>query len=82
MVKQGEEVKEGDVLIAGWMEGKYTGKNYVNATGSVKAKVLYTQTEKIDKKVTKKEETGNSENKYAIKFNNFKINFYKTLSKI
>ena len=81
MVKQGEEVKEGDVLIAGWMEGKYTGKNYVNATGSVKAKVLYTQTEKIDKKVTKKEETGNSENKYAIKFNNFKINFYKTLSK-
>lgn len=27
------------------------------------------------------EETGNEENKYAIKFNNFQINFFKTLSK-
>lgn len=81
MVKSKDDVKKGDVLIAGWMEGKYTGKNYVNANGTVNAKVIYSQTEKIRKKETKKEETGNSEKKYAIKFNNFKINFYKTLSK-
>lgn len=81
MVKEGDEVKKGDVLIAGWMEGKYTGKNYVNANGEVKAKVIYAQTEKISKKETKREKTGNIENKYGIKFNNFKINLYKTLSK-
>ena len=81
MVTEGTEVKQGDILIAGYMEGKYTGRNYVNAQGEVKAKVTYAQTEKIYKKETKKEKTGNFENKYAIKINNFKINFYKTLSK-
>ena len=81
MVKVGDEVKKGDVIIAGWLEGKYTGKNYVNANGEVKATIIYSQSEKIRKKQTKKEKTDNLENKYAIKFNNFKINFYKTLSK-
>lgn len=81
MVKEGDTVKKGDVLIAGFMEGKYTGKNYVNANGKVEAKVLYSQSEKIGKKEIKKEQTGNFENKYSIKFNNFKINLYKTLSK-
>lgn len=81
MVTNGQEVKKGDIIIAGYMEGKYTDRYYVNAQGEVKAKVTYTQNEKIYKKETKKEKTGNSENKYAIKINNFKINFYKTLSK-
>ena len=81
MVTNGQEVKKGDILIAGYMEGKYTDRYYVNAQGEVKAKVTYTQNEKIYKKETKKEKTSNSENKYAIKINNFKINFYKTLSK-
>ncbi len=81
MVEKGQEVKKGDILIAGYMEGKYTGKYYVNSNGEVKAKVLYSQSEKISKKETKKSQTGNINNKYAIKFKNFKINFYKTLSK-
>lgn len=81
MVKTGDEVKKGDILIAGWMEGKYTGKNYVNANGEANAIITYVQTEKIRKKETKKEQTGKTEKKYSIKFNNFKINFYKTLSK-
>ena len=81
MVTNGQEVKKGDIIIAGYMEGKYTDRYYVNAQGEVKAKVTYTQNEKIYKKETKKEKTSNSENKYAIKINNFKINFYKTLSK-
>ena len=81
MVKEGDEVKKGDILIAGYMEGKYTGKNYVNANGKVTAKVNYSQTEKIGKKEIKREKTENYENKYSIKINNFKINLYKTLSK-
>jgi len=81
MVKTGDEVKKGDILIAGWMEGKYTGKNYVNANGEVNALINYSESVKIRKKETKKEQTGKTERKYSIKFNNFKINFYKTLSK-
>ncbi len=81
MVKEGDSVKKGDVLISGWMEGKYTGRYYVNSNGEVMAKINYSQTEKIDKKETKRDKTGKTNIKYAIKFNNFKINFYKRLSK-
>ena len=81
MVKSEDEVKKGDVLIAGWMEGKYTGKYYVNSNGEVLGKVKYEQNEKIYKKEKKKVRTGKKERKYALKFNNFKINFYKKLSK-
>lgn len=81
IVKNGDVVKKGDLLIAGWMEGKYTGRYYVNSNGTVKGKVIYSQTEKIDKEERKKERTGNINKKYAIKFKNFKINLYKKLSK-
>lgn len=81
MQEQGTKVKKGDILIAGWMEGKYTGRYYVNSNGEVKGKVIYSQIEKIDKIENKREKTGNINKKYAIKFNNFKINFYKRLSK-
>ncbi len=81
LTPKGTQVKKGDVLIAGYMEGKYTDRYYVNSNGEVKAKVIYSGTEKISKKETKKQETGNINKKYAIKFNNFKINFYKKLSK-
>ena len=81
VVEAGNQVKKGDVLIAGWMEGKYTDKYYVNSNGEVKAKINYAQSEKIDKKEIIKEQTGKINRKYSIKFNNFKINFYKRLSK-
>lgn len=81
LVKEGDVVEKGDVLIAGWMEGNFTGKQYMNGNGVVKAKIKYTDSEKIDKKEIKRERTGKKENKISIKFNNFKINFYKRLSK-
>ena len=81
LVKEGDLVRKGTVLVAGWFEGKYTGTRYVHANGEVQAKVWYTQTEKIYLKEQKKEETGEVENKYSVKINNFQINFNKTLSK-
>lgn len=81
VVKEGEIVKKGTVLIAGWLEGKYTGTRYVHATGSVQGKVWYTQKERIYFKQQKKEQTGNVENKYSLNINNFKINFNKGVSK-
>lgn len=80
-VKVGDTVNKGDILINGWMEGKYTGIRYVHAKGEVQAKVWYTKYKNIPYHVTEREETGNCENKYTIKFNNFKINLHKGVSK-
>ncbi len=41
VVNEGDIVTKGDVLIAGWMEGKFTGTRYVHASGIVKGKVWY-----------------------------------------
>ncbi len=81
LVKEGDVVKKGDVLIAGYMEGKYTGRQYVHSIGDVEAKVWHKNTQKVYYKETKKEETGNHENKYSVKINNFQINFNKSIPK-
>lgn len=81
LVKEGDTVKEGTILIGGWLEGKYTGTRYVHANGEVKAKVWYSKKEKIYYKQVENKATGNKEDKYSVKINNFQINFYKTLSK-
>ena len=81
VAKVGDTVRKGDVLIAGYMEGKYTEKRKVHSLGEVEAKVWYTEKKKIPYKQELSTYTGNEENKYQIKFNNFQINFYKTLSK-
>ena len=80
-VKEGDVVTKGDILIKGWIDGKYTGTRYVHAQGEVKAKVWYTQKERIPLKQVIESFTGNEEKKYKIKLNNFTINLFKTLSK-
>ena len=79
LVKEGDLVQEGDILIAGWLEGKYTGKQYVHSQGEIQAKVWYTTTQRVELKEVQKKETGNSENKYSLKINNFQINFNKSI---
>ncbi len=80
LVKEGDVVKKGTPLIAGWMEGKYTGTRYVHAEGSVEAKVWYSHKERIYYKQEEKLRTGNEEKKYTVNINNFEINLYKKLS--
>ena len=80
-VKEGDIVTKGDILIKGWIDGKYTGTRYVHAQGEIKAKVWYTQKERIPLKQVVERFTGNEEEKYKIKINNFTINLFKTLSK-
>ena len=79
-VKVGDTVNQGDILINGWMEGKFTGVRYVHSKGEIEAKVWYTKSKKIPYNVTQIQETGNVEEKYAIKINNFRINFQKRVS--
>ena len=81
LVKQGDVVKKGDIIIAGWLEGKYTDKQYVHSQGEVTAKVYYTSTQNVELKEVQKIETGNIDKSYAIKVNNFQINLPKTLPK-
>lgn len=80
-VKVGDTVNVGTTLINGWMEGKYTGIRYVHAKGEVEAKVWHTKKMIVPYKTTERTETGNLENKYRIKINNFEINLSKRLSK-
>ena len=81
IVKNGDLIKKGTVLIGGWLEGKYTGTRYVHSNGQVEAKVWYTQKERVYLKETKKEDTGEAQNKYSVNINNFIINFNKRVSK-
>ena len=81
LVKEGDVVKKGTILIGGYLEGKYTGKRYVHANGEVLGKVWYSEKVKVYYKQSVKKETGNTEKKYSICFNNFTINLYKRLSK-
>lgn len=80
-VKEGDIIEKGDQLIAGWMEGKYTGVRYMHASGEIQAKVWYTS-EKTEGYIQEENvKTGNTENKYSINFNKKTINLYKTISK-
>ncbi len=81
MVKEGDVVEKGNLLIAGWIEGQYTGMRYMHATGTIKAKVWYTS-EKYENYIQdEKVQTENKENKYAICLNKNEINFFKRVSK-
>ena len=79
IAKVGDIVEKGDILIGGYMEGKYTGIRYVHAKGNVEARVWDTKKKEsgFTREIT--EETGVIKNKYSINFNNFKINLYKSL---
>ena len=80
-VKVGDLVKQGTILVNGWLEGKYTGIRYVHAVADIEAKVWYSKKERISKVQEIETRTGLEEKKYSIKLNNFEINLFKTLSK-
>ena len=80
VAKVGDIVKEGEVLVNGYLEGQYTGIRYVHAVADVEAKIWYSKKEKAYYNGQIQVPTGNTEEKHSISINNFKINFYKTLS--
>lgn len=81
LVGVGDTVQKGDILIAGYMEGKYTDLRYVHSLGEIEAKVWYEKTEEVKFNEEIYRETGVTENKYEISFNSYKIKLYKNLSK-
>ena len=81
LVKEGDLVTKGTILVAGWLEGKYTGMRYVHANAEIQAKTWYTSSEKVYLNMEEEERTGNCETEYSVKINNFKINFKKGVPK-
>ena len=47
IVKVGDQVQKGDILIAGYMEGNYTDTRYVHSLGEVEAIVSYQKSKEI-----------------------------------
>jgi len=80
-VSVGDIVKNGDVLVYGSMEGKYTGIRYVHSSADIEAKVWYSKKDKFYFNQEINVATGATEEKFSLNLNNFKINLYKTLSK-
>ena len=80
-VNVGDKVKKGDLLVEGTIEGKYTGIREVPAKAEIFAKICHEKEEKTTLLQENEIKTGNKEKKIEIKFNNFKINFNKGLSK-
>lgn len=81
LVQVGDTVQQGDILIAGYMEGKYTDTRYVHSLGEVEAKVWYEKTKEVKFKENIYTETGETENKYELNFNQYKLKLYKNVSK-
>lgn len=81
VAKVGDIVKKGDVLVVGYLEGKYTGIRYVHSMANIEARVWYSKKVKVPLNQEVKSTTGNEETKYSLQIKKFKINFYKTLSK-
>ena len=51
VVNVGDTVQKGDILIAGYMEGKYTDTRYVHSLGEVDAVVSYQESKEVKFKV-------------------------------
>ena len=81
IAKIGDLVKKGEILVEGKIQGKYTDTIYVNSSAEIEGKVWYSKKKRENYTQDLEERTGNEETKYSIKFNNFQINLYKTLSK-
>ena len=80
-VAVGDEVKKGDLLVEGVMEGTYTGQRQVHAEATIFGKIFYSKERKECLLQNEKIKTGNEEEKIEICINNFKINFNKGVSK-
>ena len=77
VVKSGDIVKKGDLLISGVENSEVHGVRYNRAMGSVRAKTWDVFTQKIlDEKITL-QKTGRRTSRYTFKILNFEINFFK-----
>lgn len=80
-VSVGDEVKKGDLLVEGIMEGELLGPRQVHAEADIYGKNVYEKEKKEEFVQNVKTETGKKQEKNEICINKFKINFNKGVSK-
>ena len=81
MVKSGDFVQAGDILIGGFIDGKYTERRKVHSLGEVIAKVKYELTDEMSFYEEYYRKTGNFEKKYEFNISKIRIRLYKKISK-
>ncbi len=74
LVKRGDAVKKGDVLVSAVVESLDGSVKYVAAKAVIKAKTAYTLRYVCPDKVTNLYETGKEINRYKLKIFNFSLN--------
>ncbi len=77
VVKAGDTVKKGDLLISGVNNSEANGVRYSHAMGSVRAKTWDVFTQKVLSEKTTFQKTGRKTNRYTLKILNFEINLFK-----
>ncbi len=76
LVKAGDAVKRGDILISGIVESSYSPPRFLHCLGSIKAETNSSFTAVSPSVVQKKVPTGEKIRKYALIIGNKRINFY------
>ena len=79
--KVGDVVKKDDVLVGGWIEGKYTDIRYVHSDADIEAKVWYSKRKIINFTKIKKCYKGAKTTEMGIFLGKKQINFFKSLHK-
>ena len=77
----GDRVEKGDVLIAGYMQGKYTDTRYLHALGEEIATISYEKTKEFSYVEEEYYETGNKNKKYELSIGDKTFKLYKKLTK-
>ena len=77
VVKSGDTVKKGDLLISGVDNSQTNGVRYLHAMGSVRAKTWDVFNQKVLNEKTTLQKTGRQKKHYSLKILNFEINFFK-----
>ena len=81
LVKSGDMVNSGDVLISGIMTSDWSPNRKVNAKGEIYIKTWYTNKKIIQLERDIVSHTGNIQNKYQLEIQNYKINLGNTSTK-
>lgn len=80
-VKEGDIVKQGDLLVEGIMESEHMENRLVHSEATIYGKNYYTKSRKELFLQNNTIKSGKEEKRYEICINNFKLNFNKRLSK-
>ncbi|NLY44278.1 MAG: sporulation protein YqfD [Clostridiaceae bacterium] len=80
MVKKGDTIKKGQLLVSGVMDSKVQGIRYTHAVASIRARTWYEKSREISLIKIKRIKTGEKHVKHTIKFFGKRINLYLSSS--